>query len=57
LLTVDDSVLARLAERGGFRGDVFNIVKQANEVISENDKRNIIASLSIIIFRLDVICS
>lgn len=46
LLTVGDSVLDRLADGKDFRGDVFNIVKQANEVISESDKRNIIASLS-----------
>jgi hypothetical protein len=36
---VKDTVLYKLADKEDFRGRVSNIVKQANEINSENNKK------------------
>ncbi len=52
LLTVTDTALNKLNDKEDFKGEVFNIVKQANELISEDNKNNITNSLSINIDQL-----
>lgn len=46
LLTLKDEVLDNLAKEQGFKSEVFNIVKQANNIISVESKKTIIDSLS-----------